>query len=291
MTLPTVGWIGAGIMGLPMAAHLLRAGYPVVVPERPNRGTADLVAAGAITVRTPRAVAERAGVVFAMLPSTEIVAEVVLGANGVRDGVRSGSTFIDMSSIAPETARRIARELDVCGAHALDAPVSGGEQGAIDATLSIMAGGSAEAFATAAPLLALLGTCVLHVGPAGSGQVAKACNQVAVAITIEAVAEALALAEAAGADPAKVREALMAGLAGSTILDRYGARMLAANYVPGARARLQRKDLAIALELARAARIELPASALMLRRYDELARRNEGDLDHSAVRLLLEPKP
>jgi 2-hydroxy-3-oxopropionate reductase len=287
MNARTIGWIGAGVMGRPMAAHLMRAGHALVVVERANLGTTELLAMGASAVPNPRAVAERADVVFTMLPSTELVEAVALGPDGVRAGLRRDGLFIDMSSIAPETARRIATELEATGAHALDAPVSGGEQGAIDATLSIMAGGSAAAFARAEPLFRHLGTLIVHVGPAGSGQVAKACNQVAVAITIEAVAEALALAEAAGADPRKVRQALMGGLAGSVILDRYGARMLENRYEPGARARLHRKDLAIASELAAAANLALPASDLMLGRFDALIAQDGGDLDHSAVRTLL----
>jgi 2-hydroxy-3-oxopropionate reductase len=283
----TIGWIGAGVMGRPMAAHLMRAGHALIVVERANLGTTELLAMGASAAPNPRAVAQRADVVFTMLPSTELVEEIALGADGVRGGLRRAGLFIDMSSIAPKTARRIAHELEATGAHAIDAPVSGGEQGAIDATLSIMAGGSAAAFARAEPLFRHLGKLIVHVGPAGSGQVAKACNQVAVAITIEAVAEALALAEAAGADPGKVRQALMGGLAGSVILDRYGARMLENRYEPGARARLHRKDLAIASELAAAANLTLPASDLMLQRFDALIAQDGGDLDHSAVRTLL----
>jgi 2-hydroxy-3-oxopropionate reductase len=286
VSIATVGWIGAGVMGRPMAEHLLDAGYAVVVAERASPGVAALVAAGARTAPTPRAVAEASDVVFTMLPDTAAVENAVLGTSGVRDGLRAGGLFVDMSSIAPATAQRIARELAAGGVDAVDAPVSGGEQGAREASLSIMAGGSAAAFARAEPLLQKLGTLVVHVGAAGAGQVAKACNQVAVAVTIEAVAEALALAEAAGADPAKVQIALAGGLAASRILDRYGPRMLEGRYEPGARARLHRKDLAIATELAGDAGVDLPALALMLQRFTDLVAR-DGDLDHSAIRTLI----
>ncbi len=282
----TVGWIGAGIMGRPMAGHLLRAGYALVVLERPSPGVAALVAAGARTAATPRAVAAQCEAVITMLPGTAEVEEVVLGPDGVRSGLAAGSLFIDMSSIAPAASRRIATELAASGIDALDAPVSGGETGAVEATLSIMAGGSATAFARAQPLLACLGTRSVHIGTAGAGQIAKVCNQVAVAITIEAVAEALALADAAHVDAGKVREALMGGLASSRILERYGARMLASDYVPGARAKLHLKDLQIAAQVAAEAGVDLPGMQLTLERYAELVAR-DGDLDHSALRTLI----
>jgi len=289
VTIATIGWIGAGIMGRPMAAHLLRAGYALAIVDRDNAGTAALRALGAAALPTARALAERADAIFTMLPATRAVEDTVFGEDGVLAGLRPGTLFVDMSSIAPAAARGIAAAIEAAAGHAVDAPVSGGEQGAIDAALSIMAGGSAAAFALAEPLLQKLGTLVVHVGSAGSGQVAKACNQVAVAVTIEAVAEALALAEAAGADPAKVHAALMGGLAASRILERYGPRMLEGRYAPGARSQLHRKDLAIATELARDAAIDLPATNLMLARYEELITHGGADLDHSAVRTLLQP--
>ena len=288
MTIATVGWIGAGVMGRPMAEHLLRAGFQVVLLERASSGVAALVESGAQTAPNARAVAERADVVFTMLPETDTVEHIVLGAYGVRAGLRPGTLFVDMSSIAPATSRRIARELAAGGVDAVDAPVSGGEQGAREATLSIMAGGTPAAFERAEPLLRCLGSLVVHVGEAGAGQVAKACNQIAVAITIEAAAEALALAEAAGVDAAKVRLALGGGLAASRVLERYGPRMIEGRYEPGARARLHLKDLAIATALASDAGVELPALRLMLQRFTELVER-DGDLDHSALRTLIAP--
>jgi 2-hydroxy-3-oxopropionate reductase len=287
MSIATVGWIGIGIMGRPMAGHLMRAGYALVVLDRPSAGIAELVAAGARTEATPRDVAAASDAVVTMLPGSAEVEDVVLGPNGVRNGLAAGALFIDMSSIAPAVSRRIATELAAIGVDALDAPVSGGETGAVTGELAIMAGGSERAFSRARVLLERLGTRIVHIGESGAGQIAKVCNQVAVAITIEAVAEALALAEAAGVDAGKVREALMGGLAASRILERYGARMLASDYVPGARATLHLKDLDIATQVAADAAVDLPGMQLVRERYAELVAR-DGDLDHSALRTLIE---
>lgn len=282
----TIGWIGAGVMGRPMASHLLRAGYSVIVAQRQSPGVRALVALGAETASTPREVAARSDVVVTMLPDTAEVEKVALGTDGVSAGIRHGSVFIDMSSIAPAVAKRIAHTFALAGVDALDAPVSGGEEGALRATLSIMVGGTATAHDRALPILQCLGSTVVHVGGPGSGQVAKACNQLVVAVTIEAIAEGLALADAAGGDVVKVCEALSAGLAASRILDRYGPRMIEARYEPGARARLHYKDLLIAAQLADDSGIELPALALARDRFAELTAR-DGDLDHSALRTII----
>jgi 2-hydroxy-3-oxopropionate reductase len=286
----TVGWIGTGNMGGPMAGHLMRAGYPLVVLNRASAGVTELIAAGARTAANPRALAAGCDAVFTMLPGTAEVEAVVLGPDGVRGGLKTGGLFVDMSSIAPAASRRIAAELAAGGIDALDAPVSGGEQGAIEASLAIMAGGTEAAFARALPLFEKLGTRAVRIGDAGAGQVAKVCNQIVVGITIEAVAEALALAEAAGVDPGKVREALLGGLAASRILERYGARMLASDYAPGARATLHLKDMTIAAQLAAEAGVDLPGMQLALERYAELVAR-DGNLDHSALRLLIASPP
>jgi 2-hydroxy-3-oxopropionate reductase len=286
-TIRTIGWIGAGIMGRPMAGHLIRAGYALVVLERASAGVAELVTLGARTAPTPHAVAAESDAVITMLPGSAEVEAVVLGESGVASGLAAGGLFIDMSSIAPATSRRIATALYAGNIDAVDAPVSGGETGAIEASLSIMAGGSEHAFARAHPVLERMGTRVIHIGEAGAGQVAKVCNQIVVGITIEAVAEALALAEAANVDAAKVREALMGGLASSRILERYGARMLAADYAPGAKATLHLKDLEIAKQVATEAGVDLPAVLLVLERYKMLVAR-DGNLDHSALRVLIE---
>jgi len=214
MTIATVGWIGAGVMGRPMAEHLLRAGFQVVLLERASSGVAALVESGAQTAPNARAVAERADVVFTMLPETDTVEHIVLGAYGVRAGLRPGTLFVDMSSIAPATSRRIARELAAGGVDAVDAPVSGGEQGAREATLSIMAGGTPAAFERAEPLLRCLGSLVVHVGEAGAGQVAKAVAiRLAVAINDRSGGRGARPCRAAGVDAAKVRMALGGGLA------------------------------------------------------------------------------
>jgi 2-hydroxy-3-oxopropionate reductase len=282
----TIGWIGAGIMGRPMAGHLLRAGYALVLLDRRSAGVAELVALGARAAPSARAVAAASDAVITMLPGSDEVDEVVLGSDGIASGLTPGGLYIDMSSIAPATSRRIATALAAREIDALDAPVSGGEPGAIDASLSIMAGGTERAFARARPLLERLGARIVHIGAAGAGQVAKVCNQIVVGITIEAVAEALALAEGANVDAAKVREALMGGLASSRILERYGARMLASDYTPGAKARLHRKDLEIATQVAADAGVDLPAMQLVLERYKMLVA-HDGDLDHSALRTLI----
>jgi 2-hydroxy-3-oxopropionate reductase len=282
----TIGWIGTGYMGRPMALHLMRAGYPLVILNRASASVTELVAAGARTAATPRELALECDAVFTMLPGTVEVEAVVLGPDGIRGGLKAGGLFVDMSSIAPAASRRIAAELAAAGVDALDAPVSGGEQGAIEASLSIMAGGTEGAFARALPLFEKLGTRAVRIGDAGAGQVAKVCNQIVVGVTIEAVAEALALAEAAGVDAANVRKALMGGLAASRILERYGARMLAADYVPGARATLHLKDMRIAAELAAEAGVDLPGMQLALERYSKLVA-HDGNLDHSALRVLI----
>jgi 2-hydroxy-3-oxopropionate reductase len=286
----TVGWIGTGNMGRPMARHLMHAGHPLVVLKRTSAGVTELVAAGARTAANPRALAAECDAVFTMLPGTAEVEAVVFGPDGVRAGLKTGSLFVDMSSIAPAAARRIAAEFAAGGIDVLDAPVSGGEQGALEASLAIMAGGTEAAFARALPLFEKLGTRAVRIGDAGAGQVAKVCNQIVVGITIEAVAEALALAEAANVDAGNVREALMGGLAASRILERYGARMLAADYAPGARATLHLKDMTIAAELAAEAGVDLPGMQLALERYTELVAR-DGNLDHSALRVLIAIPP
>lgn len=287
MSKATVGWIGLGIMGKPMARNLMRAGFPLVAHNRSRAPVDELVAEGASAAATPREVAERADVVVTMLPDSPDVEAVVLGENGVLSGMRAGTVFIDMSTIAPAVARRIATAVESGGASALDAPVSGGDVGAIAGTLSIMVGGPQDAFDRMRPLFDAMGKNVVWIGAAGAGQIAKACNQIVVALTIEAVAEALALAEKSGADPARVRQALLGGSAQSRILEVHGQRMLDGNYKPGFKSVLQRKDLRIDDVAAREAGLDLPGARLALERFDRLVARGDGELDHSALRLLL----
>ena len=291
---PTVGFIGLGIMGKPMARNLLRAGYPVIVLNRSRGPVDELVADGAQAGTTPQDVAAKSGVVITMLPDSPDVEAVVLGEHGVAHGIASGSLYIDMSTIAPGTARRVNDAMAAKGVDALDAPVSGGEQGAINAALSIMIGGSDAAFERAKPIFETLGKNIVHVGPSGAGQVTKACNQIVVGVTIEAVAEALALAEASGVDPAKVRAALLGGFAQSKILEMHGQRMIDRAFTPGFKAKLHRKDMNIASEAGDALGLDLGAAKLVRQDFDELIARGDGERDHSALRTrypLPEPVP
>jgi 2-hydroxy-3-oxopropionate reductase len=285
-TLPTVGFIGLGIMGKPMARNLLRAGYPLVVLNRSRGPVDELVADGARAGSSPREVAAASDVVITMLPDSPDVEAVVLAADGVAAGIRSGALYIDMSTIAPATTRAIAVRLRDAGVDVLDAPVSGGEKGAIEATLSIMIGGTDAAFGRAEPILRALGKNIVHVGPDGAGQVTKACNQIVVGVTIEAVAEALALAAASGVDVVAVRAALMGGFAQSKILEVHGQRMIDHAFTPGFKARLHRKDLQIAVTAGEDVGLELAGAALVRERFDALIARGDGDRDHSALRTL-----
>lgn len=283
---PTVGFIGLGIMGKPMALNLRRAGYPLVVLNLTQPQVDELVAAGAQAGTSAKDVAARSDVVITMLPDSPDVEGAVLGADGVASGIRDGALYIDMSSIAPATARKVAAEMERRGAAALDAPVSGGEKGAIEATLSIMVGGSEAAFERAQPIFSVLGKNIVHVGANGAGQVTKACNQIVVGVTIEAVAEALALAEISGVDPAKVRAALLGGFAQSKILELHGQRMIDRTFNPGFKAKLHRKDMNIAVSAGEERGVELVAAKLLRERFDQLIADGGAELDHSALRTL-----
>lgn len=283
---PTVGFIGLGIMGKPMARNLLRAGYALVVSNRSPGPVDELVAEGARSGRSPREVASLSQVVITMLPDSPDVESVVLGADGVAQGLAGGSLFIDMSTIAPATARTVAEALSKREIDVLDAPVSGGEQGAKNATLSIMVGGTDAVFERAKPIFESLGKNIVLVGPSGAGQVTKACNQIVVGVTIEAVAEALALAEASGVDAAKVRQALLGGFAQSKVLEVHGQRMIDRNFDPGFKTKLHRKDMNIAANAGDERALDLVAAKLVRERFDELIARGEGERDHSALRTL-----
>jgi 2-hydroxy-3-oxopropionate reductase len=283
-----IGFIGLGIMGQPMAGNLLAAGYPLTVHSRSRGPVDELVAAGATCAGSPREVAATSDVVITMLPDSPDVEVVVLGPDGVADGVREGALYIDMSTIGPAVSRRIAVVLSERGVDAVDAPVSGGEPAAREGNLSIMAGGSEEAVERARPIFEVLGKATTHIGPAGAGQVAKAANQVVVALTIQAVAEALTLARKAGVDPARVRAALLGGFAQSRILDLHGQRMLDGAYDPGFKLRLHRKDLAIALQLGREEHAPLFATAQAAELMDALLAQGAGDRDHSALATVYE---
>ena len=288
MTEERVGFIGLGIMGRPMARHVLDAGYPLSVHSRSAGPVDELVEAGAARAGSSAEVAAASDVVITMLPDTPDVEQVLFGPDGVVSGVAAGSLVIDMSSIDPIPTRSFAERLAAQGVDMLDAPVSGGEKGAIDAALSIMVGGSPEAFQRATPLFEAMGRNIVHVGPSGAGQIAKACNQLVVAATIEAVAEALELAGRAGVDAAKVRQALLGGFAGSKILEVHGQRMLDRAFEPGFRARLHRKDARIVLDTAREVGAPVPSFEIVARQLDELVESGGGELDHSALFTLLE---
>lgn len=278
-----IGFIGLGIMGLPMARNLMKAGYSLTVNNRSPEPEQALAAEGASVARTAREVAEASDIVITMLPDSPQVEEVVLGEHGVAEGIKQGGLFIDMSSIAPATARKVAEALQKKGAEALDAPVSGGQVGAEQATLSIMVGGSEAAFSRAQPVFQAVGKNIVHIGGPGAGQVTKICNQIVVALTIQAVSEAMTLARKSGVDGAKVREALLGGFAQSRILDLHGQRILDGNFKPGFRINLHRKDLRLALEAGRDAAVPLFATSTAAELMDSMIAQGMGDLDHSGL--------
>jgi 2-hydroxy-3-oxopropionate reductase len=282
-----IGLIGIGIMGKPMALNLTKAGYSVVVHDVNRQSVDELVKQGLTGAPSAKAVAAQSDVVITMLPDSPEVEAAVLGPDGVLEGIRKGALFIDMSTIAPETSKKLCKILSSHGVAALDAPVSGGEVGAKEATLSIMVGGDAAAFERALPVFKAMGKNIVHIGPAGAGQVTKACNQIVVALTIQAVAEAMTLAKKSGVDLAKVREALLGGFAQSRILDLHGKRIIENNFKPGFRIRLHRKDMNIILQTGRALSVPLPCSALVASQMDALLAQGNGELDHSALALLL----
>jgi 2-hydroxy-3-oxopropionate reductase len=283
-----IGFIGLGIMGKPMATNLLAAGFDLTVHSRSAGPVDELVAAGATRASTPREVSAASDITITMLPDTPDVEEVLLGSAGVRDDIAPGSLVIDMSSIDPGPTRALAETFAARDVAMLDAPVSGGERGAIDGALSIMVGGVDDAVRRAMPIFEALGKTIVHVGPSGAGQVAKACNQLVVASTIEAVAEALLLAERSGVDPARVREALLGGFAGSKILDVHGQRMLNHSFEPGFRIRLHRKDARIVEEAAADTASPIPAFAVVASQLQRAVDDGNGELDHSGLFVALE---
>ncbi len=289
-----IGFIGLGVMGRPMARNLLKAGFPLVVHSRTqasvDRFVAEARATGEIAaVSTAADVASRSDVVITMLPDSPDVRLVLAGAAGVFARLRAGTVLIDMSTISPAVARELAGEAEHRGATMLDAPVSGGEIGAINGTLSIMVGGDAHALERVRPVLNAMGNPerVVHVGASGAGQVCKACNQLAIGGALATVGEVFALARKAGVDPAKVRDALLGGFAASRVLEVHGERILNANYVPGFRTRLYHKDLGIALETARHHDVPLPVSAVVQQLVNAMMAGGKGELDYSALATVL----
>uniref|UniRef100_A0A7C4PM02 2-hydroxy-3-oxopropionate reductase n=1 Tax=Anaerolinea thermolimosa TaxID=229919 RepID=A0A7C4PM02_9CHLR len=283
-----VGYIGLGIMGKAMARNILKAGFPLVVHNRSQRAVDELVSEGAEAAFSPAEVAEKVDVVFTNLPDSPDVEQVALGENGVIAGAHSGLVFVDHSTIKPSTARRIAEKLGKVGVQALDAPVSGGDIGARNGTLTIMVGGDREALEKVRPVLAAEGKTITHIGGPGSGQIAKAANQVMVAAQMVAMGELLILAQKAGADPRKVVEAIRGGAAQCWTLDVKPPRLFAGNRQPGFKARMQAKDLQIILETAREYGVPLPSAAVHSQLYQAMVAQGLGELDNSAVVAILE---
>ena len=283
-----LGFIGLGIMGKPMAGHLLAAGHSLCVYDILPESVKELVAKGAVAGKSSKEVAQKSDIIFIMVPDTPDADAVLFGKDGVAEGVRSDSIVVDMSSISPIATKGFARKLDAIGVKMLDAPVSGGQVGAEKATLSIMVGGAPEVFEQIKPYFQIMGKNIVHIGGNGDGQTCKVANQIAVALTIEAVSEALLFAAKAGADPRKVREALLGGFAQSRILELHGERMIQRNFTPGFRIRLHQKDLNLALQGARELGLSLPNTAVALQLFNSVAAQGGGDLDHSAMLLALE---
>jgi 2-hydroxy-3-oxopropionate reductase len=288
VTEATIGFIGLGIMGKPMARNLLEAGYLLVVHNRSREPVTELVAAGAVAAHSPREVAERSDVVITMLPDSPDVEEVALGSGGLIEGGRPGLIYADMSTIAPAVAVRVAQALEAEGVRCLDAPVSGGDVGARRGTLSIMVGGDEETLAQVKPIFDTLGTSVVLCGASGAGQTVKACNQVLVAVTIAGVSEALTLGAKAGVDPAKIVQVLRGGLARCGILENRGQRMVLGDFEPGFRIRLHHKDLNIIQQTGRDYGVPLPVTAIVHELFAAAMCQGRGELDHSGLLRVIE---
>jgi 2-hydroxy-3-oxopropionate reductase len=285
-----VGFVGLGIMGAFMAGNLLEAGHELVVHNRTRTKAERLAQRGARVADSPREAAEGSDVIITMLPGPPQVEEVVAGEGGLLEGAREGSLIIDMSTSSPILARELARTARNKAVGMLDAPVSGGDVGARDGTLSIMVGGEEDDFERARPLFGVMGETVVHVGGTGTGQVAKACNQIVVALVIEAVAEALVLGTKAGVAPGRVVEVLSGGLASNKVLEVKGEKFLLHDFAPGGKVEYHRKDLGIALEAGREYGVTLPVAAYVDQMFGMLEAKGRGGWDHSALLTLLEEK-
>lgn len=283
-----VGFLGLGIMGRPMALNTLKAGHEVVVWARRADSMLPLAEAGARIATSPAEVARQVDVVISMVADAPDVEQVMLGENGVASGAQAGLVAVDMSTISPSAAKDIAAKMKARGIEFVDAPVSGGEVGAIAGTLSIMAGGSEAAFAKAKPAFECMGKNIVHIGDSGAGQVAKACNQIMTGMGVMAVAEALCFASKAGANPAKVREALLGGFAYSKILENHGQRMIDRNFKPGFKSWMHQKDLNIVMQSAHELGLMLPGSAMTAQMFNAMVGSGLGEEDSIAVLKLLE---
>ena len=283
-----VGFIGLGIMGRPQALNLIKGGYSLAVYARRAESMQPLGQAGAALCASPQEVAAQSEITFVMVADTPDVEEVILGERGAIHGARRGSVIVDMSTISPTATKAIAMDLAVKGVDMLDAPVSGGETGAINGTLAIMVGGKAEVFTRVKPLFDCMGKTITLVGGNGAGQVAKACNQIVVAVTIEAVSEALSFARKSGVDAAKVREALMGGFAGSKIMEVHGKRMLDNDFKPGFKVKLHQKDMKIVMQTAHEMGLALPGASIAAQHLNALMGSGDGELDSSAIVKVIE---
>ena len=283
-----VGFVGLGIMGAAMARNLVRAGYDLVVHNRTRAKAEEFAGHGAEVADSPRDVAEKCGVVITMLPGLPEVGEVVAGEGGLLEAARKGSLIVDMSTSSPALARELFRTATERGVGMLDAPVSGGDVGATDGTLSIMVGGEEDDFERASPLFSAMGKTVVHLGGPGTGQIVKACNQVVVALVIEAVSEALVLGSKAGVAPEKLVEVLSGGVAASKVLEVEGEKFLSRDFEPGGKVEHHRKDLGLALAAGREHGAALPVTAIVDQMFGALIARGRSEWDHSALLTLIE---
>lgn len=283
-----LAFIGLGIMGRPMARHLMRAGHAMRVYARRAEAMQPLVDAGAVACASSAEAARGSDIIFVMVSDTPDVEQIVLGPGGVIEAAGAGAVVVDMSTISPVATRGIAARLVERGIEMLDAPVSGGEKGALDASLSIMVGGKPDVFARVKPLFDLMGKNVVHIGANGAGQVAKACNQIVGAVTLEAIAEGMTLVRKNGVDPARARAALLGGYAWSRVLELHGGRMVSRDFTPGFKAKLHRKDLRIVVDTAAQLNIALPQSSLIAQHLNALVGMGHGEDDSAAVVKVIE---
>lgn len=283
-----IGFIGTGLMGLPMARNLLKAGFPVTAYNRTRRRAEPLTADGATIADSPRAAAERSDVVITIVSDTPDVQQVILGEGGVMEGARPGQVVIDMSTISPRVTRQIAAALEARGVEMLDAPVSGGEKGAIEGTLSIMVGGKREVFEQCRPVFEAMGKKLVYCGDHGQGQMVKLCNQIAIASNLVAAAEAVTFAKRAGLDPMTMIEAVGAGAAGSWVINVLGPKMAAHDFAPGFMVKLQQKDLRLVMEAASELSVSLPGAALAHQLFAAVEAEGHGDLGTQTLVTVLE---
>lgn len=288
MSKPKIGFVGLGIMGRPMAKHLLAAGYPLVVHNRSREAVQELVAEGAEEVFSPKEVAQKSQLMITMLPDSPDVELVALGSDGLIEGVSQGDIYIDMSTIAPSVAVRVARAMAEKGVRCLDAPVSGGDVGAINATLSIMAGGDETTFNEVQPIFEVLGKTIILCGPNGAGQTVKACNQIQVALNFAGMAEALVLGAKAGVDPAIIVQVLSGGYAQTRVMDVRGPRVIQGDFEPGFKSKFHYKDLNIIMQTGNDFAVPLPVTSLVHELFGAMLAAGRGDLDHSGIITVLE---